>query len=229
MERQVLEAKGWRRIATGEGHPLGLLAGARLGRTRLDALEGPANPFGARYFALFSRRGHELLLLGLYHRGEYPAQNWVEMIAVSPRIAGSRRELSLFRHLGALVPPGGHLMVEYESPERGETARALGLGVPPSATPLGGLLFRAGCGVAFKDHYYAEGWREGARKLQGFKALNPEHARERAGGMAQALRDFLARKASSEIERKAQRRARRMLKLIAGKGVTEDEGAHRIL
>lgn len=218
MERAALESRGWRRIRAREGHPLGPLAGARVGGFRLDLLEGPANPFGARYFGLFPRWGGQPLLLGLWHRGDYPAYNWVEVVAVSPSLMGTRRELALFRLLGDLIPPGGHLMAEYESPERAETAQSLALGVPPLATPLGELLFRAGCGAAFRDYSYAEGWREGARKLQGFKALNPEAARQGVRTVAQALRDFLVRRAGSAGERKAQGRARRMLKAMEKAG-----------
>jgi hypothetical protein len=43
--------------------------------------------------------------------------------------ASLRRLMAL---LGELIPPGGHLMLEYESPRWASTARALNLGAPPA-------------------------------------------------------------------------------------------------
>ena len=50
----------------------------------------------------------------------------------------------------------------------------------------------AGLGDYFRDWYYAEGGREGARKLQGFRALNEQHARERGLEMLVELRALMA-------------------------------------
>ena len=62
----------------------------------------------------------------------------------------------LFTMLGELVPPGGSLMVSYslfskESYAHRETKLGLDRGYPPVVAPLGFLLFRAGCGMGFKD------------------------------------------------------------------------------
>ena len=83
-------------------------------------------------------------------------------------------------------------MAEYDSVARSLTARALSARVPPVATPLGALLFEVGCGVAFRDWYISEGGREGPRKLQGFRALDDDHARTRGLEAAAALEAFLA-------------------------------------
>jgi hypothetical protein len=80
------------------------------------------------------------------------------------------------------------MMVEYDSKGWEETKLSLACGIPPVATPLGSMLFRVVCGVAFKDWHFAEGGSEGPRKLQGYKALNEEHRRTRAGEMAAELR-----------------------------------------
>jgi hypothetical protein len=103
-------------------------------------------------------------------------------------------EEELFCSLAELLPPGGHLMCEYESPGRAETLTALAQGVPPILTPLGFTLFRAGCGAGFKDWYMAEGWTEGPRKLQGFKSLGPAWWADKARALAQELLDFLSSK-----------------------------------
>jgi hypothetical protein len=87
-------------------------------------------------------------------------------------------DLALFEMLSALVPAGGHMMVEYDSPFHEATARILTLGYPPATTPLGYRLFQAGV-RSFRDWYISEGGREGPRKLQGFKPLNDEIAAEK--------------------------------------------------
>ena len=102
------------------------------------------------------------------------------------------------------------MMVEYESPEQQDTARSLALGIPPVATLLGYMLFSAGCGAGFKDWYFAEGGGEGARKLQGYKALDEQHAQMKAKELVQELRVFLSRlplAAGSELEMAARDRA----------------------
>jgi hypothetical protein len=78
--------------------------------------------------------------------------------------------------LGELIPSGGHLMLEYESPRWSATARALNLGAPPAATELGELLRAAGCDASIRNWDISEGGREGPRKLQGFKPLNEGRA-----------------------------------------------------
>jgi hypothetical protein len=123
----------------------------------------------------------------------------------------------LFRFLGQLIPPGGHLMVEYESEGQRLTERMLTLGVSPVATPLGYLLFLSGCGASFRDWYISEGGREGPRKLQGFKPLDEEDACRKARSMAEELRRFLTRaprKEHRQWERPARRLARKVLERL---------------
>ncbi len=107
-------------------------------------------------------------------------------------------DLQLFKMLGGLVPQGGSLMVSYslfskESRIHRETKLGLDRGYPPVVTPLGYLLFVAGCGMGFKDWYFAEGGREGPEKLQGYKPLNELVAKEKAEQMLKDLRVFLGR------------------------------------
>lgn len=85
----------------------------------------------------------------------------------------------LFEALGGLIQPGGSFMVAYEmysgeGEVHRDTWRALMLGIPPATTPLGFLLFQAGC-RGFKNWDIAEGGREGFRKLQGFKPVDQSH------------------------------------------------------
>jgi hypothetical protein len=115
-------------------------------------------------------------------------------------------------------------MVEYESEEWAETRLSLACSIPPVATPLGSILFRVGCGVAFKDWHFAEGGSEGPRKLQGYKALNEEHRRIRAGEMAVELSSFLKSEKRSNCQKlweEAEERAMQILLLLSTIGSRE--------
>lgn len=125
-------------------------------------------------------------------------------------------EASIVNLLASLIPPGGHLMIDYENPGQEETFAELCLRVPPPATYLGALMFRAGCRGAFKDWYFSEGGHEGPRKLQANKSPDAiaarramrEHHRELAAFIARALP---ADKSQAAIIARAQSRARDLL------------------
>jgi hypothetical protein len=159
------------------------------------------------------KRGDDSLIVGLYHAGPFPAQNWIEVAFWGS--TDPQEEQSLVRLLAQVIPPGGHLMVEYESEQRKKTERALVLGVPPVLTPLGWQLYQAGCGVAQRDWHFPEGGREGPRKLQGFRAMDEEDARQKREAMLAEVQRFLERTAKQgqigpEVAR-ARERARRVL------------------
>jgi len=197
MERNI-----WT-TARGSDHPLAQLDGKPFVDATLEIMLGPKNRFGAHYFQIILRdrtgETSQPLLLALHHSGLYPSHNWIEVIGLTRKLNFLEREISLaetdleslFGYLSALIPPGGHMMVEYESDGWEETRLSIACGIPPVATPLGSMLFRVGCGVAFKDWHFAEGGSEGPRKLQGYKALNEEHRCTKAGEMAAELRSFL--------------------------------------
>lgn len=232
-----LQEKGWIQIQEGQ-HPLGSLQDRNLGPYKLVVMVGQKNRIGASYFHVFLRNSsgevsHQPVVFGLHNQGEYPSYNWIEVISLSPGVSfGSKKQAigismdgiiqQLFQYLAELIPPGGHIMVEYDSPEQQETARSLALGTPPIATPLGYRLFLAGCGVSFKDWHFAEGGSEGPRKLQGYKALNEQHAELKASETVRELTAFLARipeEENSELEKNARDRALAVLnKLKRGKG-----------
>jgi hypothetical protein len=198
-----------------------------MGVGRLLILLGPQNSVGARYFQLFLRLANGELshafLLGLHSSGRFPAYNWIDVArydGVAGFVGGEDIALAgapehrLFRLLGDLIPPGGHLMLEYESAHARSTERMLSLGLPPVATPLGYLMYLAGCGASFRDWYISEGGREGPRRLQGFKPLDEASATSKAAAMAAELRAFLAfpaRDDRREWEAVARRLARRVL------------------
>jgi hypothetical protein len=128
-------------------------------------------------------------------------------------------EAALIDRLGELVPAGGHLMVEYESPGQSMTHAELLLRVPPAATHLGALMFHAGFRGAFKDWYISEGGHEGPRKLQANKSPNAEAARIAMRTNLEELRAFIKQalptgRADAEIVARAQARARAILKDI---------------
>jgi hypothetical protein len=214
-------------LAEEKEHPLGRLQGLSLGPYRLLALLGPKNNVGSRYLQLFlvdsaGRMSEEPVAFGLHNSGPYPGYNWAEVIRYepSPRIHGGPVDLRadgleepLFQAISGLVPPGGHLMVEYESPAQKESERILGLDYPPVTSPLGYLLFRVGC-RSFRDWYISEGGREGPRKLQGFKPLNEALAEERTASLRRQVEECLAGPESpqhGERGRTARRLARAVL------------------
>lgn len=204
-----LATHGWRRAPEAPEALASQWDGAEVGAdVALEVWLGPRNTIGAQYFRLHLvsplGRPVEPVLFGLQSTGAQPGFNWVEVLHYAETLSvGDGRtvqvpdgvERRIFEQLAGAVPPGGHLMAEYESPARAMTAQALAAGVPPIATPLGALLYAAGCGDAFRDWYHPEGGREGARKLQGFRAPNEEHARRRGLEMLAELRAFMPRAA----------------------------------
>ena len=226
---EALLARSWSLPAA--EHPLGRLQCRSLGGYRLLALLGPKNQVGARYLQLFivdsqGRLSDKAIAVGLYNSGRFPGFNWIDLIlyhgmpafeGVLLRLAEAGRDRRLFRLLSALVPAGGHLMVEYESASQRESERLLAQGCPPAATPLGYLLFQAGC-RSFRDWYISEGGREGPRKLQGFKPLDETVARDRAASLDDELSRFLSTRAApmlSQRGRTARRRAQAVLRALA--------------
>jgi hypothetical protein len=145
----------------------------------------------------------------------YPTVEFAQGEQLDARKAGLEAEL--IQLLGGLVPAGGHLMLEYESPGQGDTHRELLLRVPPAATPLGALMFRAGFRGHFKDWYISEGGHEGPRKLQANKSPNPKAASEALHSNLEELRRFVKRPLPENSEdavlvARAQQRARELLK-----------------
>jgi len=130
-------------------------------------------------------------------------------------------EAGLVNLIGTLVPPGGHLMIEYESPGQNETHAELLLQVPPAASYLGSLMFRAGFRGDFKDWYISEGGHEGPRKLQANKSPNRAEARAALRRHRGELTAFVRRvlpesRAEAAVVKRAQGRARAILKELRG-------------
>lgn len=198
----------WRPIAETPDHVLATIEGAEVGNGVTLSLElGAKSKVGSDYFRAFLvaeglGQSAEPFLWGLINRGQFPGFNWVEVTDSTNRVTmttGDNVEIpegidvEVTRVLGTLVPTGGHLMMEYESAQRDCTARALRARVPPIATPLGAMMFAAGCGVHFTDWYISEGGREGARKLQGFRAYDDAHEARRGRDTLNALEAFMPR------------------------------------
>jgi len=221
---EALHAKGW--SPPGE-HPLSRLHGTRLGDYRVLVLLGPKNNVGSRYFQLFladasGLLADEPLAFGLHNSGSFPAYNWIELAQYHPvqQFAGRVSDLAaeglegkFFEILSELVPPGGHMMVEYDSPGQRVSERMVTHGYPPVVSPLGFLMFRAGC-RSYRDWYISEGGREGPRKLQCFKPLSEQVRREKEERLRDELSKFLARSEGSrrdEWRELARRTAREVL------------------
>jgi len=150
-----LQKKGWA-LVDAQQHFLGNLQGKALDSSELVVLLGIKNRFGASYFQVLLRNesgevSHQPVVAGLHNQGKYPSYNWIEIISLPSRVSFSSGKQvldiptsglaqQLFQYLADLIPPGGHMMVEYDSPEQQNTARSLALGIPPVATPLGYML-----------------------------------------------------------------------------------------
>jgi hypothetical protein len=165
------------------------------------------------------------LMAGIISGGGRGVMPWLEgRIYPEVELADGRRfnarvvglEAGLINLIGTLIPAGGHLMIEYESPGQSDTHRELLLRVPPAATHLGALMFAAGFRGHFKDWYISEGGHEGLRKLQANKSPNAASAREALRANFEELEQFLARPLPAEpndaaLINRAQDRARRIL------------------
>jgi hypothetical protein len=214
---RLAEARSRRNWSAPGDHPIAALDGLRLGEYTVHAALGPKNAVGSRYFELFlaNKAGdlaEEPLALGLHNSGPYPAFNWVELTQfreqltfpaqrtrtsnLEPRTStldlwATGLEAELFAALSALVPPGGHIMAEYDSPSHKATERILTLRYPAAMSPIGYLLFGAGA-RSYRDWYISEGGREGPRKLQAFKPLNKAIATEKTSALRREVKAALA-------------------------------------
>jgi len=139
--------------------------------------------------------------------------------SVSFSLSSSDLNRKLFRFLGNIIPPGGHLMVSYEGEQRihAATTKSLSLGIPPVVTPLGILIFLGGFQY-IKDWYLAEGGHEGPRKLWGEKAPDAKWAQVFNKRTARQIKQFFEEKADSlpkELEEQSRRRSREILEVIS--------------
>jgi hypothetical protein len=186
-------------------------------------------------FALTVRDQHKVpartsLMTGLISGGGRGVMPWCEgCIYPSLEFANGERfnareeglEAELITLIGSLIPQGGHLMIEYETPGQSETHRELLLRVPPAATHLGALMFAAGFRGHFKDWYISEGGHEGPRKLQANKSPNAAAAREALRANLDELKQFIHRRPPENTEdallvTRAQGRARSLLEKFGG-------------
>lgn len=163
---------------------------------------------------------------GIFSGGGRGVRQWVEC-RIFPRVqfSGGRiveaREIGfeagIIGLFGRLIPPGGHLMIDYDSGGQDQTLAELVARVPPPASYLGELMFRAGFRGQFKDWYFSEGGHEGPRKLQANKSPNAAAARAALAEHLQTLRQFVRRplpheQAAGELVAYAVKRARKLIK-----------------
>lgn len=198
-----------------EGHPLASLQAAIVGQGVRLAIETEHEAGGegragerrlgrSRFRAFLDSddfgRTHEPFVAGVHQRATDGGTAWLRVTECASHVQVEQGEVEVpdgvdvqvILALGSVVPPGGHLQMEYDSDYRRTTARALAQGVPPVATPLGGMMYSAGCGVAFTDRH-ASGGNLGPRSLQGFRALDVAHEARRAPGMLADLERFMER------------------------------------
>lgn len=186
-------------------HPLSHLHARALGPYRLIVLLGPKNNVGSQTFQVLlagedGALADEPLAVGMYNAGPYPAFNWVEFTRYNSLLSLAGQtvdftdglDLELFRLVSDLVPAGGHIFVEYDSPSQQATERVLTRGLPAASSPIGYLLFQVGA-RSYRDWYIPEGGREGPRKLQAFKPYNDEIRAEKTAALQAELEAFVSK------------------------------------
>lgn len=174
------------------------------------------------------------LFWGIYSVGNRWIAPWADMSfhlqAYCPRCAylltlQEKDAIRLLRVWATLIPPNGHIAIEYESPEHEETHHGLQRGFPAVLTPLGFWAWQGGFRGGFKDWYLAEGGHEGPRKLQINQAADNSHARRVRQLLQEQVKAFLERRTHEpdEIEQRARARARKWLGKIAPQGILTTE------
>ena len=189
----------WRAISETPNHPVAALDGLEVGQGVRLSVEVGAATRGATPFRAFLESddlGRTLapVFTARHHAGD-GGDNWVTVTEFAGHVPVNGGDveipegidLQIIQGLAGLVGAGGHLTMEYASDHRRVTARALRQGVPPAATPLGGMLFAVGCGAAFTDL----GAVAGHARLQGYRALDTAHEVSRAPLMLDELEWFM--------------------------------------
>lgn len=212
-------------------HPLWQLHEQPLGLYWLALTElKPVRLSGWRRFTLHLQDGQgrlsqEPVVQGIYSVGGRGVKPWIDMgyrvrLAFPEggedvNLAADGLDRTLIASLSTLIPPGGHIMVEYETPDHRETYKSLSLRVPPVVTPLGFLLYECGFTGGFKPWYFAEGGQEGPIKLQANKSMSEKHAREHTRRYKEELEAFLDCAQAEPLVEQAKERARRLLLRLA--------------
>lgn len=197
-------------VEEGRDNPLYTVEGRKVGEYTVHVKDVRKGAFAGVFSFSLLADGHTVVS-GLYYLGSTWIRPWLEL-DYAP-ITGNEMDgtgESLFQLLSELIPPGGHISVAYL--DHKITARALLLGVPPAATPIGYLLWRCGCRW-FKDWYFAEGWKEGGIKLQGEKPLDETRKRENTQKILAELHAFLNKEGyvEPEIEKVCKELARKVV------------------
>jgi hypothetical protein len=164
---------------------------------------------------------------------------WIECRLYPEVIAGADRTIAtraegiedaLIAVMGAVIPPGGHLMIDYESGGQELTFNELRLGIPPAATSLGARMLAAGLVGEFKDWYFSEGGHEGPRKLQANKPPDDRSRHAAITARLRELRGFLKSlpskdRAPAEIVAQARERAADLIRIMNPKPVRSERKA----
>lgn len=151
---------------------------------------------------------------GKYYRPwiEFDFTEKIDFESSSEKISNHTLQ-KLFQTVSSVIPPGGWIFVVYEGHK--ETEEGLNKLIPPVATPIGFFLYKSGC-VWFKNWYFAEGGKEGRKKLQGEKPRNEKAKRKSLAKIYQELMDFQNTQGDNnqEIFVKGLKRAKKVMKEI---------------
>ena len=198
----------------------------------------PTSHAGPVYFECMLKNRQEVLstaavFSGIFEQSQQdPAPGFVDgnytenvrFQAINISLADTHLDVPLFQILGELVPAGGSFLVSYNpisnnSRVHKETKQALERGYPPVATPLGYLLFLAGCGMGLKGPHPTEDVSGESTKLQGFKALHSEERKRKGLSLVRELHQFIGtRPEDDEPARACKTRAFATIEKIQSEG-----------
>jgi hypothetical protein len=165
------------------------------------------------------KRSRDPLVNGIYSKGNPSTKifswfdiHYLDRFAFDNGDAGVLSEMEdlaegLFEMLGRVIPPGGMIICSYvtdvawgiESPLHGLTRRCMALnslGIPPATTPLGQLLFAAGCSNIKAGAYDVQG----SSRLAGEKALDGEYEKRFRQRLIKQLEEYLKRVPNPEYQ-----------------------------
>ncbi len=136
------------------------------------------------------------LIMSIYPGKKPYYRSFAEIFAIShASFYGSELEEFLIALFSQELGPGGKLFIAYE--EDLETSKKLSQGVPVPLTRLGHIMWDHGFRW-FKDWYFAEGFMEGAQKLQGELPLDKGHEIKQRHKMDQEINEYLKHHNSPE-------------------------------
>jgi len=142
--------------------------------------------------------------------------HYVEKTSFSTGIVSLGKEglrVRLFAILADPISNGGSMVITYSDADRGDwvydrTYQATLREYPLIVTPIGSLLYAAGCGLKLKHASSTPNGREQLWRIQGYKPVDAEEKRRAGLALIREMHQFLARRMENdEFARQSRQRA----------------------